>query len=45
MKHVYRICHECGREWNVSRLDPGEKKYICPTCVWKQKIKQREGSK
>ena len=40
-----RKCHTCGLEWNVSRLEPGGKKYICPTCEWKQKIKQRQNAK
>lgn len=38
MKRVYRICCKCQQEWNVSRLEPGEKKYVCPICAWKEKI-------
>lgn len=44
-RHMTRKCHTCGLEWNVSRLEPGGKKYICPTCEWKQKIKQRQNAK
>ncbi len=32
MKRIYRICRYCRKEWNVSRLEPGEKVYICPVC-------------
>lgn len=32
---VYRICRRCGRRWNVSCIDPGEKIYICPICAWR----------
>ena len=28
-----RKCHKCGKDWNVSRLDPGGKCYICPVCA------------
>ena len=45
MRSVYRICHVCGREWNVSRLDPGGKKYVCPTCSLKEKIIKKEGTR
>lgn len=30
---VYRICTKCERVINVSRLERGGKKYICPACV------------
>lgn len=40
---VYRVCRKCGREWNVSRLDPGEKNYICPTCEFKERLKKGGG--
>lgn len=39
MSLVYRKCHDCGLEWNVSKLEPGGKVYICPTCEWKGRIK------
>lgn len=39
MKRVYRRCHACGLEWNVSKIAPGEKVYICPTCELKRRIK------
>lgn len=42
MKRVYRRCRECGRDWNVSRLEPGGKVYICPTCELKKKLKIRK---
>lgn len=39
MSHIYRICSKCGVRWNVSRIEPGEKKYICPAC---QRAKKEE---
>ena len=32
MKHefLYRLCRRCGLRWNVSRKEPGEKRYVCP---------------
>ena len=36
-----RVCRKCGNEWNVSRLEPGEKNYICPTCEFKAKLKAK----
>lgn len=49
-KRVYRICRRCGKEWNVSRLDPGEKVYICPVCDYRARlaaksVKRAEGIK
>lgn len=38
---MVRKCACCGLVWNVSRLEPGDKKYICPTCAWKQRIRER----
>ena len=38
-KPVYRICRDCRKDWNVSRLDPGGKVYICPVCERKRKEK------
>ena len=29
----YRICHKCGKEWNVSANVRGDKHYICPCCT------------
>lgn len=28
-----RLCRECGLEWNVSVLEKGTKRYICPRCA------------
>lgn len=41
MTTVYRICRKCGKEWNVSRKDPGDKTYICHTCEYKQRLQNR----
>jgi len=41
MTPVYRRCRDCGRDWNVSRLDPGGKIYICPPCERVRKLKER----
>lgn len=30
---VYRICSKCGRVINVSRLEKGGRKYVCPACA------------
>lgn len=38
---LYRKCRKCGKEWNVSRIDPGEKTYICPTCEYKENLAKR----
>jgi len=37
---IYRSCRRCGKDWNVSRLDPGPKVYICPICEWRERLKQ-----
>lgn len=29
----YRICHKCGKEWNVPSNAKGDKHYICPCCT------------
>ena len=42
---LIRICRECKKEWNVSRVDPGEKHYVCPTCEFKVRLKARNGGK
>lgn len=39
---VFRVCRRCGKEWNVSRLDPGEKVYVCPICETRERLKARE---
>ena len=44
MKPVCRKCRYCEQEWNVSRLDPGGKVYICPKCEWQRK-KREENKK
>lgn len=31
--YVYRICSKCENVINVSRLEKGGKKYICPACA------------
>lgn len=30
MNGVSRVCHWCGLWWNVSRKEPGDKRYVCP---------------
>ena len=30
MRRVYRLCRRCGVRWNVSRKEPGDKRYLCP---------------
>ena len=40
---TYRTCKSCKKEWNVSRLEPGGKHYICPTCELKARLKERRG--
>lgn len=27
---IYRLCRRCGLRWNVSRKEPGGKRYVCP---------------
>ena len=34
-----RKCHCCNLEWNVSRIEPGGKTYICPVCEFKRRKK------
>ncbi len=34
-----RVCHYCKLDWNVSKLDPGGKVYICPVCERKRRSK------
>lgn len=36
-----RKCRKCGKDWNVSCLDPGGKVYICPTCEYRDSLKRR----
>lgn len=40
---LYRICKTCKNDWNVSRIEPGGKHYICPTCELREKLKARAG--
>lgn len=35
---MIRKCHYCNLDWNVSRLDPGSKKYVCPVCERKRRV-------
>lgn len=39
---VYRDCARCGKDWNVSRIDPGPDPYICPVCDYAQKLRDRQ---
>lgn len=39
MIYKYRICRDCGQKWNVSRIEPGEKVYVCPPCERKRRFK------
>ena len=32
---LHRICKGCKKDWNVSKIEPGGKQYICPTCEYK----------
>lgn len=41
MGAVYRLCRRCGKEWNVSRIDPGDKVYICPICDYRDKLRTK----
>lgn len=41
MIYKYRICRDCGQKWNVSRIDPGDKVYICPPCDKVRRLKER----
>jgi len=38
---TYRVCRQCGKKWNVSRLDPGPKAYVCPICDVRQRLRAR----
>ncbi len=38
---VYRICRRCGATWNVSALEPGEKRYVCPVCDLRARLARR----
>lgn len=29
---VYRICRKCRQTWNVLKIDPGDRAYLCPRC-------------
>ena len=39
----YRICHKCGKEWNVPSNAKGDKHYICPICRMKRGVKYDVG--
>lgn len=41
-ERTYRICATCGDKWNVSRISPGPKKYVCPHCESKAKEGKRD---
>ena len=30
---TYRVCRQCGEEWNVAVTDKGGKVYLCPLCL------------
>lgn len=36
-----RICKSCKLDWNVSRIEPGGKQYICPICELRERLKAR----
>ena len=38
---IHRICRRCGKEWNVSCIDPGPKVYICPVCDLAERLKTK----
>lgn len=35
--HKYRICRDCGLDWNVSKNDESGKAYYCPKCRKRRK--------
>ena len=39
---IYRTCRRCGKEWNVSRLEPGPKAYVCPICDYRERLRARQ---
>lgn len=39
---IYRVCRRCGKDWNVSRLDPGPKAYVCPICDFRERLRARQ---
>ncbi|MBQ6358939.1 MAG: hypothetical protein IJI97_08350 [Clostridia bacterium] len=39
---IYRVCRRCGKDWNVSRLDPGPKAYVCPICEVRERLRARQ---
>ena len=41
----YRICHKCGKEWNVPSNAKGNKHYICPCCAVKRGENNAENKK
>lgn len=47
MTHIDRVirkCRRCGVEWNVSCIDPGGKVYVCPTCEYRERLKEIQGN-
>ena len=40
---VHRICKSCKQDRNVSRIEPGGKHYICPTCALREALKTKAG--
>lgn len=38
---LYRICRTCGEKWNVSRIYPGDKRYVCPWCEYRARQAER----
>lgn len=40
MKRIYRLCAKCHKKWNVSLLEPQEKRYICPTCALREELRK-----
>lgn len=39
---LHRDCDRCGKDWNVSRIDPGPAPYICPVCDYAQRLRDRQ---
>ncbi|MBQ3970022.1 MAG: hypothetical protein II685_06035 [Clostridia bacterium] len=35
--HKYRICRDCGLDWNVSKNDESGRVYYCPKCRKRRK--------
>lgn len=39
--HKYRICRDCGLDWNVSKYDESGRVYYCPKCRKRRKDNER----